>query len=157
MTPKEYLQQARGMQSRLESLQDRRRRYEDLATNATARYRSGPGGGTRRVSSVEEYGTKLADLSREMQLRADLYADCLRQIEAAIDAVEPAVYRDVLKYRYLNGWSWNQVANRLNYTPDHVWHLHGAALRAVRVPANVEPVEQIIRRKLRICEKENRK
>lgn len=156
MTAKEYLQQARGMQARLEALNERRQRYEDLATSATAHYRSGPGGGTRRVSSVEEYGTKLADLSREMALRADIYADCLRRIEAVIDAVEPDVYRDVLKCRYLNGWSWNRVASHLNYTPDYVWHLHGRALQQVRVPANAERVEDVVRRMLRIAGKEDR-
>lgn len=136
------------MQTRIAALQERRQRYEDLATSATAHYRSGPGG-TKRVSSVEEYAIKLADLSREMQLRADLFAEELRKIEAAIDAVEPALYRDVLKLRYLNGWSWNRITSQLIYSPDYLWHLHGRALREVRVPVDAEPVENMVQRRLK--------
>lgn len=149
MTAKEYLQQARGMQLRLEALQERRQRYEDLATSATARYRSGPGRSTRRVSSVEEYAVKLADLSREMEARADIYARTLRQIEAVIDRVDDQTCRDVLRYRYLNGWSWNRIASRMQFSYDYARHLHGRALRRVTVPADAEPVEAVVRRALR--------
>ena len=149
MTAKEFLQQARGMRTRMEALRDRRRQYEDLAQSCVARYRPGPGGSTRRVSSVEEYATKLADLSREMQLRADLYADTLRQIERAIDAVYPPIYRDVLKLYYLNGYSWSEVASQLYYSRQGVWNVHNRALLAVTVPRDAEPVEDVIRRRLK--------
>ena len=113
MTAREYVEQARRMRVRLEALEDRRRHYEDLATNATAHYRAGPGGGTRRVSSVEEYAVKLADLSRDMAVRADIYAEVLRGIEAAIDAIDDPVKRDVLKFRYLSGWGWSRIAKAM--------------------------------------------
>ena len=149
MTAKEFLQQARGMRTRLDALEERRRHYEDMAQSCTARYRSGPGGSTRRVSSVEEYAVKLADLSREMQLRADIYAEELRKIERAIDAVEPALYRDVLKFRYLNGWRWTKVAEEMHYSRQGATIVHDRALRLVRVPRDAEPVEDTVRRALR--------
>lgn len=148
MTAKEYLNQARNMQTRLEALNERRQRYEDLATSATAHYRSGPGG-TRRVSSVEEYAVKLADLSAEMKIRADIYAEALHEIEAAIDAVPMQNYRDVLRYRYLNGWSWNRIGKNLHYSLDYLYQLHRLAIKAVPVPADAEPVEDIVRRVLK--------
>ncbi len=148
MTAKDYLQQARGMKLRIVALNERRQRYEDLATSATAHYRSGPGG-TRRVSSVEEYAVKLADLSEEMGIRAGIYAETLRQIEAVIDAVENPLYRDVLRYRYLNEWRWEQIGRALNYSRQGVGHIHGRALLSVVVPRAAEPVEEIVRRTLR--------
>lgn len=148
MTAKEYLQQARGMQLRLEALQERRQRYEDLASGATAHYRSGPGG-TKRVSSVEEYAVKLADLSEEMNLRASIYAETLRQIEAAIDAVSQQNYRDVLRCRYMNGWSWGKIARKLHYSESYLYQIHGLAMRAVTVPRDAEPVEDRVRRALK--------
>lgn len=150
MTAREYVEQARGMRVRLEALEERRRHYEDLATNATAHYRAGPGGGTRRVSSVEEYAVKLADLSRDMAVRADIYAEALRGIEAAIDAIDDPVKRDVLKLRYLNGWSWCKIAKTLHFTDRYVYKLHGWALRDLRVPRDAQPVEDIVRARLKI-------
>ena len=149
MTAREYVEQARGMRARLEALEERRRHYEDLATNATAHYRAGPGGGTRRVSSVEEYAVKLADLSRDMAARADIYAEALRDIEAAIDAIDDPVKRDVLKLRYLNGWGWGRIGRALHYTESWLYTIHGRALRALRVPRDAEPVEEIVRRRLK--------
>ena len=148
MTPKEYLQQARHMRTRMDALEERRQRYLDMATKSTAHYRSGPGG-TRRVSSVEEGAVKLADLAEEMRIRSDIYAEALRGIEAAIDAVEPALYRDVLKLRFLNGWYWERIGKSLHYTRQGVDNICRNALRRVRVPRDAEPVEDIVRRALR--------
>ena len=148
MTPRDYLQQARGMATRLEALNERRQRYESLATSATAHYRSGPGS-TKRVSSVEEYAVKLADLSAEMNLRAEIYAEALREIEAAIDAVPVPLYRDVLKFRYLNGWKWERIAETLHYTRPSIGRIHGRALLCVVVPREAEPVEDTVKRAMR--------
>lgn len=134
MTAKEFLSQARGMKVRIEALEERRARYRDLATRRTAHYHSEPGGGTRRVSSVEEYALKIVDLDAELAARIEQYVDTLRKIEAVIDAVDDQRCRDLLKFRYLNGWSWNKVARRMDYSVDHVWHLHDRALKMVRVP-----------------------
>lgn len=149
MTAKEYLQQARGMLTRIRALEERRQRYEDMATSATAHYRSGPGGSIRRVSSVEEYAIKLADLSEEMRLRVEIYAEALLQIEAAIDAISDIVERDILRYRYLNGWRWEKIAAELHYSQSFLYVLHGRALRCLRVPRDAEPVEETVRRALK--------
>lgn len=148
MTARDYLWQARNMQTRLDALNERRQRYEDIATSATAHYRSGPGG-TRRVSSVEEYAVKLADLSAEMKIRADIYAEVLKEIEAAIDAVPDQNYRDLLRYRYMNGWSWHKIGKKLHFAESWLYQMHTRALQAVTVPADAVPVEDIVREKLK--------
>lgn len=149
MTAREYLQQARGMMSRLEAMNERRQRYEDLATSATAHYRSGPGG-THRVSSVEEYAIKMADLSAEMNIRAGIYAEVLREIETAIDAVPNQTYRDVLRLRYLNAWSWNRIARATHYADSYLYQVHRNAVKAVTVPPGAVPVEDRVRDALKV-------
>lgn len=145
MTAKEFLEQARDMETRIEALKERRQRYEDLAQSCTAHYRSGPGG-TRRVSSVEEYAVKLADLGDEMALRVQVHEQVVRQIEAAIDGVEPEQYRTVLRLRYLNGWKWEKIAEKTHYRRQSVARIHGRALQQVVVPKDAAPVEDIVRR-----------
>ena len=66
-----------------------------------------------------------------------------------IEAVLDPVQRDLLRYRYLNGWSWGKIAQRMNYTREYLLRLHGHALASVRVPPNAEPVEESVRRALR--------
>lgn len=136
MTAKEYLQQARGMRVRIEALEERREYYHDLATKRTARYRDDPGGGTRRVGSVEEYACKIVDLEQTMSAQIDEYARLLAEIECVIDAVPDQRYRDLLRYRYLNGWSWNRIAWKMHYQVDSLFRMHTNALRFVLVPAH---------------------
>ena len=138
MTAKEYLQQARQMNVRIEALRERRRRYEVLATQCTTHYRYSAGGSrhgtTRQVSSVEEYGCRMADLAREIERRIDDLARLSWEIGETIDAVPDQRYRDLLTYRYLNGWSWERIAQVMMYSVDRIWHLHREALNAVKVP-----------------------
>ena len=149
MTAREYLWQARNMATRLEALNERRQRYEDLATSATAHYRSGSGG-TKRVSSVEEYAVKMADLSSEMAIRAGIYAEALKEIEAAIDAVPEQTCRDVLRYRYLNGWSWNRIERATHYSGSYLYQVHSRAVRMIAVPPGAVPVEDRVRDALKV-------
>ena len=62
--------------------------------------RSVPGGGQRRNSSVEEYVSKIVDLTREVDAQIDDYVDLTRAIEATIDALEDERMRDLLRWRY---------------------------------------------------------
>lgn len=122
MTAKEYLSQVRRLDRRIGALMDRQRRYHEIGA-----WR--PEGLGAAVSPGQ-----MAALERELDGRIAEYADLVRQIEAAIDAVDKEQYRDVLKYRYLNGWSWRRISERMNLSQDWLWRLHGRALQAVRPP-----------------------
>ena len=46
----------------------------------------------------------------------------------------PSVERQLLEMRYLEDKSWQEIANKLNYSYDHVsWYLHEKALRLIEV------------------------
>ena len=134
MDARQYLMQARGMRARIDALRERRQRYADLATRRTAHYRPDPGGGTNRVSSVEEYACKMADLDRDLARRIGMYAQLILDVERAIDRLEDQRHRDVLTYRYLNGWSWGRIARKMQYSDRAVFQFHREALARFRVP-----------------------
>ena len=116
MTAKEYLSQVKRQDQRIGALLDRQRRYHELGALRT--------GGSASMRALE----------KELDARIDAYAALVREIEGAIDAVEDAQYRDLLRYRYLNGWGWQKIADRMRFSQDWVWRLHARALRQVRVP-----------------------
>ena len=137
MTAKEYLRQLQRRDARINALIERQQRYRELASRRTAVYRNAPGGGgggTRRVSSVEEYAVKIVDLEREIDRRIDEYADLTREIEAAIARIPDGRYRDVLRFRYVNGWSWEKIAEEMRYDRRWVYRIHGRALNMIEVP-----------------------
>ena len=121
MTAKEYLGQVRQLERRIWALLDRQSKYHELGA-WRARYQGAVG------------PVAMLALERELDGRITEYAERVREIERVIDAVEDGQYRDLLKYRYLNGWSWQQISERMSFSQDWLWHLHARALQAVRVP-----------------------
>ena len=128
MTAKDYLNQLRFKNAKINSLLARRQRYKALASRRTAVYRDMPGGGRCGCSSVEEYVCKIVDLEREIDRRIDEYVDLTREVEGQIRALEDERYRVLLCFRYINEWSWSKIAHEMHYTVDWVWELHGKAL-----------------------------
>ena len=142
MTAKEYLRQLSRKNARINALIERQRRYRELAERRTAVYRDTPGGGRRCSSSVEEYVVKIIDLEREIDRRIDEYVDLTREIETAIDKVGDDRYRDILRYRYINDWSWERIAQEMHYDERWVRRLHGWALLRVEIPDNAKHAQK---------------
>lgn len=136
MQPKEYLRQLQRRDARINALIERQRHYYDLATRITPGYRQDGGGGSpiSAYSRVADYASKIADLEREIDRRIDEYVDMTREIEAAIDRIPDWRYRDVLRFRYVNGWTWERIADEMGYDLRWVHRLHGRALAMIEPP-----------------------
>ena len=55
------------------------------------------------------------------------------QIEDAIASVEDERLRLLLRYRYIEGWTWEHIAVELNYSWRQVVRIHGQALSEVKM------------------------
>ena len=130
MTTREYLRQLSRRGARIEAMRERQRRYRELAQGSAAHLCNVPGGGQRQVSSVEEYAVRMIDLEREMDRRIDEYAALTLKIETAIDRIEDGRLRDLLRWRYMNEWDWEKIAQALGYERRQTFRLHGKALEA---------------------------
>ena len=107
MDAKAYLSRARDAGARTDALAERRQRCGELAAL---------GGGRP--------GPNLAALERELDGRIEDYAALVRDIERRIDQVTDPLCRDVLRYRYLNGWSWQAIAGRMHLSRGWLMKVH---------------------------------
>lgn len=114
MTAKAYLGQARQAELNIQALLERRERCAEMAS------RRGPEG-----------SKALEALEAELDRRIGEYVEQVRGIEAAIDGVREARCRDVLRYRYLNGWSWQVIAGKMSYSRNWLWKLHARGLEEI--------------------------
>jgi DNA-directed RNA polymerase specialized sigma subunit len=92
--------------------------------------------GMPRGSGVDWTETADRVIELERRLQAQISEMC-RQKQAAIEAidrVEEARLREVLELYYLDGYTWEQVAERMTLDKRWVYRLHGKALMCVRVP-----------------------
>ena len=54
-----------------------------------------------------------------------------RAIEKNIDKVKDASEALLLRYRYIDGYGWEEICEMMNYSPRNIHYLHKKALKAV--------------------------
>lgn len=104
-------------------------REEDLASIPSPAFTGMPGGGVsclgsrqeRRADATEEirdfYRGKIDELERELLF-----------IEAAVDEIDRAEYREVIRLKYFSGNSWGKIGKRMGISERTAQRLHGNAL-----------------------------
>jgi HAMP domain-containing protein len=135
MTAKEFLRQARDADRRIDEAMERlertRARLEaGRMSNLTGMPRGGAVDWTKTADRVIELEKRVNARIREM----------VRQKQAAMDAidrVEEARLREVLELYYLDGFTWEQVAEQMQLDQRWVYRLHGKALQRIVVPKDL--------------------
>lgn len=146
MTPKEFLSQAWHIDTRIEkrlaeieALEEKRERVMAKVTAGRGTNLSGmPRGGRYDWTDSVERAIEMdrAIKSTIDTIRKDIIELCRvkREVNAAIDAVEDAKYRQVLELRYRNYMTWESIAETMGYDVRWVHRLHGKALQRVSYP-----------------------
>lgn len=135
MTAKAYLRQLRGVERQMGEIGERIERLRAKVdagrmSSITGMPRGGDSDWTKTVDRLIELERYYNARERELVARK-------MAIHAAIDAVDDARMRELLELRYIDGMTWEAVAERMGYEPRHIYRLHGQALLRVRVPEDV--------------------
>ena len=136
MTAKEYLRKVRDIDRRidetLERLQRMRARLEaGRPSNISGMPRGGAVDWTVTADRVIELEQRYNEKIREM-------CRLKRAAQDAIDLVEEARLRELLELYYLDGFTWEQVAETMHLDLRWVYRLHGRALMRIRVPDGID-------------------
>ena len=132
MTAKEFLRQARTIDRRVDEATERVERLRakleaGRMSSITGMPRGGAGDWTQTADKLIELEKRVNGRIREMVRLKQVAMD-------AIDQVEEARLREVLELYYLDGFTWEQVAERMALDIRWVYRLHGKALLKVKVP-----------------------
>ena len=132
MTAKEFLRRARGVDRRVDEAIERVERLRaKLEAGRMSSITGMPRGG-------ESDWTKTADRLIELERRVNRQMrELVRVKQAAMDAIdriEEAQLREVLELYYIDGYNWDQVAERMKLDKRWVFRLHGRALQRIEVP-----------------------
>lgn len=125
---KQYLRQLTRKDKRINALMERREHYQSMACRGTSSYTAERVSGTGQRSRVEDYAIKLIDLDKEVGREICRYVDLTREIEGMIKQLPDDRHRDILAWRYINGWDWDRIAGAMRYDLRWVFRLHGEAL-----------------------------
>jgi RNA polymerase sigma factor (sigma-70 family) len=128
MTAKEYLRQYGQLKREVLRLIDERQRWVDLATRITPSYSDAPKGGQSGDGKIPAAVEKIVEQERRIDAKIAEMAKLLDEIEKLLGEVGNPDYRLLLELRYLQGLTWEQIAERMRYSRRHVIRLHGSAL-----------------------------
>lgn len=124
---KAWLLQYRRLDERIDRLEKEKARWIERATKMSASSDGMPRG-SGVSDTVGQAVAKIADLQAEINREIDRLVDLRREIEAAIRTVPDDTMRDLLRYRYIDAMTFEEVAVRMHYNYRWITRLHGRAL-----------------------------
>lgn len=140
MTAKEFLRQVRTADRRIDEATERVARIRaKLEAGRMSSVTGMPRGGGKDWTATAD---DLIELERGVNARIREMCRLKRLAMEAIDRVEEVRLREVLELYYIDGYTWEQVAERMGLDLRWVFRLHGQALMMVRVPEEVETDEK---------------
>lgn len=136
MTAKEFLRRARAVDRRVDEATERVDRLRaKLEAGRMSKISGMPRGGSEDWTATAD---KLIELERRVNARVREMCKVKRLAMEVIEAVEEMRYREVLELYYLDGFTWEQVAQRMGITERWALILHGRALLRVKVPKEIQ-------------------
>lgn len=132
---KEYLEQVRKQKERVEYLEQDVQYLDDAMTSmeSTSFGKIGGHAGSPQAGFVLLVERKDAK-QRKLDVEKNRLAELIAQADAAIDTIPDPKIRRVLKLYYLENFSTKEVAEKMNYTVQHVNRLMNKGLEMVQLP-----------------------
>ena len=131
MTAREYLTQARMIDSRINSKLMELQRTRELATKSTGLVSDMPRNPSPDLQQMESRVVKIVDLEQEINAEIDELVDLKRDIRELIAQIRKPEYRAVLELRYLGRKTWPDISEELRCSARTIYRFHNGALRVV--------------------------
>ena len=147
MTAREYLTQARMIDSRINSKLMELQRARELATKATGLVSDMPRNPSPDLQQMESRVVKIVDLEREINAEIDELVDLKRDIRELIAQIRKPEYRTLLELRYLGFRTWDAIAEEMGFEPRTIYRFHSNALRVVERLMRTEKIPEIFLQK----------
>lgn len=128
-----YLHLRESERELLEEIEDIRSRY----TGHAIQYSDMPKatGGDHDLSDYMAEAEKV--LSKLEARRAEIF-EAYTIIDSAVQKIANLSERNVMRYRYLLGYEWETIADRMGYGLRHVYRIHGDALAHLEIERGAE-------------------
>lgn len=131
MNVKDYLEQAKYLDMRINSKVEQLSTLNDLATKCTVTLSDMPRNPKKGTSSMEDTIIKIIGLQEEINRDIDNLVDLKREIMEVIKKVENVEYQTILENRYLSFMSWEKIAVEMKYSIQQIYRLRDKAQKEV--------------------------
>ena len=129
---KSWLNRARNIDKEINHLIQQRDEEWGRILSTTQKYK----GDTVQSTKDPHKFDRLVEYEAEIDRQIDELLAVKTEITKAISKLTDGRYRDILRLRYLKGYTFEQIAVEMNYSWRHVCTLHGRALIRMEVVIN---------------------
>ena len=130
MNAKDFLMRGINLERRVETIKYQIEHYRTLLNDCSVTYSDSPKS-TASNYKLEDCTQKIMDLEEELcSAMADL-VDVTCEIARAIQKLDNYDYQDLLVMRYVLGKPWEDIAEDMKYSEQHIHRLHGEALKKI--------------------------
>ena len=127
-----YLSRYRRLNQRIDRLLEEQGRWREKAMRITPVLSPVPGGGGSG-SPIERPMDKVIAMEGDINAAIDALIDLRREIQGAIDKVPDENLQLLLTYRYIDGLTWERIAEKMDYSRQWILRLHGKALQKIEL------------------------
>ncbi len=108
--------------------------WRQRALQITPAYSELPGGRTGR-DKVQTAVDHICEIEEEINREIDAFVEIREEIQEAIRSVKDPILETLLEYRYMDGLTWEELAEKMHYSYQWVCSLHNKALKRISIPA----------------------
>ena len=131
MTAKEYLNQAKTLDQRINVKLDRVSRLRAMTHKITASLDGEQVSRTRNVTSLEDAIIRLMEEEESLNAAIDRLVDLKREVSGVLKQIDDTDCQLLLELRYLCYRSWEEIAEVMHMHIRTVYKVHGRALLKV--------------------------
>ena len=129
MTAKEYLQRYKDTQREIEDLDYRMAQLRlKYAAPSAIEYSDMPKAHNTE-HDLSDYMAKMDEMTDYMISKYTRLRGIEVDIYKRIDLMENQNERELLRFRYIDNMTWEQIASRMGFDVRHIYRIHGCALQ----------------------------
>ena len=113
---------------RFDRISDTMLEVMSYATKITPLLSDMPKGGNGSGNKIERAIERLDSLADDLEEQAVRMRESMKQVQSAIQTIPDETLQLLLELRYINGYTWEQIAVEMDYSYQWVCTLHGRAL-----------------------------
>lgn len=130
---KAFLNRYREAINEIDSITEEMAHIRSNAMRITPVITDMPKGGYGVNNRIQEAIEQLESCANRIQIRVNILHGEMQKVEKTIDTVEDETLKALLRYRYINGYTWEQIAVKMHFSYQWVCELHGRALNQIKI------------------------
>jgi len=135
VTAKEFLKQAYRLNELINSDLEELQNLRDLSRSVSSPILEEKNMGTKsNAAPFEKHVVKIVELEKQIQQEVERLVTLKTDIRDAINQMENVDEKLLLRYRYINFLSWEEICVNLNVSIRTVHRLHSSALQHLKIP-----------------------